>query len=101
MKRLIELGFLACVAASAAANPVTHQKPSVIERAARLSPGQFVWEPKAASTGPVFLVIDLTRQRPAQYVFAEQVQKKLSDIRRDEALAAQQKAAQPKASTAA
>ena len=67
MKRLIELGFLACVAASAAANPVTHQKLSVIERAARLGPGQFVWEPKAASTGPVFLVIDLTRQRVLLY----------------------------------
>ena len=67
MKRLIELGFLACVAASAAANPVTHQKLSVIERAARLSPGQFVWEPKAASTGPLFLVIDLTRQRVLLY----------------------------------
>ena len=67
MKRLIELGFLACVAASAAAHPVTHQKLSVIERAARLSPGQFVWEPEAASTGPVFLVIDLTRQRVLLY----------------------------------
>jgi hypothetical protein len=67
VKRLIELGFLACVAASAAAYPVTHQKLSVIERAARLSPGQFVWEPKAASTGPVFLVIDLTRQRVLLY----------------------------------
>ena len=53
------------------------------------------------TTGPMAPEIDLTRQRPAQYVFAEQVQKKLSDIRRDEALAAQQKAAQPKASTAA
>jgi hypothetical protein len=67
VKRLIELGFLACVAASAAANPVTHQKLSVMERAARLSPGQFVWEPEAASTGPVFLVIDLTRQRVLLY----------------------------------
>jgi hypothetical protein len=67
VKRLIELGFLACVAASAAANPVTHQKLSVIERAARLGPGQFVWEPSAASTGPVFLVIDLTRQRVLLY----------------------------------
>ena len=67
MKRLIELGFLTCVAASAAAIPVTHQKLSVIERAARLSPGEFVWEPKAASTGPMFLVIDLTRQRVLLY----------------------------------
>jgi hypothetical protein len=61
VKRLIELGFLACVAASAGAHPIAHQKLSVIERAARLSPGQFVWEPHA-STGPVFLVIDLTKQ---------------------------------------
>ncbi|HVJ70100.1 MAG TPA: L,D-transpeptidase family protein [Sphingomicrobium sp.] len=67
MKRLIELGFLACVAASAAANPETHQKLSVIEKAATLGPGQFVWEPKAASTGPLFLVIDLTRQRVLLY----------------------------------
>ena len=67
MKRLIALGFLACLAASAAAHPVTHQKPSVIEKAARLSTGQFVWEPEAASTGPVLLVIDLTRQRVFLY----------------------------------
>ena len=67
MKRLIELGFLACVAASAAANPVTHQEPPVIERAALLSPGEFVWEPNVASTGPLFLVIDLTRQRVLLY----------------------------------
>ena len=67
MKRLIELGFLACVAASAAASPVTQQKLSVIEKAATLGPGQFVWEPKAASTGPLFLVIDLTRQRVLLY----------------------------------
>jgi hypothetical protein len=67
VKLLIQLGLLACVAASAVAQPVKHQKLSVIERAARLGPGQFVWEPKAASTGPVFLVIDLTRQRALLY----------------------------------
>ena len=67
MKRLIELGFLACVAASASAQPATHEKLSVIEGAARLGPGQFVWEPKAASTGPLFLVIDLTRQLALLY----------------------------------
>jgi len=42
--------------------------------------------------------IDLSKQRPAQYVFAEQVQKKLSEIRRDEALAT---AAKKKTPTAA
>jgi hypothetical protein len=67
VKRLIELAFLACVAASATAQPVKHEKLSVIEKAARLSTGQFVWEPKAASTGPLFMVIDLTRQRALVY----------------------------------
>jgi L,D-transpeptidase catalytic domain len=66
VKRLIELGFLACVAVSAAAYPVQGQ-PSVIERATRLGPGQFVWDQKAGSTGPPFLVIDLTRQRALLY----------------------------------
>jgi len=67
VKRLIELGFLACAAASAAAQPVTHQNLSVMERAARLSTGQFVWMPEAASTGPLSLVIDLTTQRVLVY----------------------------------
>jgi len=67
VKRLIELGFLACAAASAAAQPVTHQNLSVMERAARLSTGQFVWVPEASSTGPLSLVIDLTTQRVLVY----------------------------------
>jgi hypothetical protein len=45
------------------------------------------------TTGPMVPEIDLSKQRPAQFIFSEQVQKKLSDIRRDEA--------QEKASTAA
>jgi hopanoid biosynthesis associated radical SAM protein HpnH len=53
------------------------------------------------TTGPMAPEIDLSKQRPAQYIFSEQVQKKLSEIRRDEALAAQQKAAQPKAASTA
>ena len=56
------------------------------------------------TTGPMAPEIDLSRQRPAQYVFADQVQKTLTEIRRDEAAAAQQKAdklARQKASTAA
>jgi hopanoid biosynthesis associated radical SAM protein HpnH len=42
--------------------------------------------------GPMAPEIDLSKQRPAEYIFSAQVQKKLSEIRRDEALAAQQKA---------
>ena len=52
------------------------------------------------TTGPMAPEIDLTQQRPAQYIFSEQVQKKLSEIRRDEATAAAAKQ-QAKASTAA
>ncbi|HVY15997.1 MAG TPA: DUF3463 domain-containing protein, partial [Rhodopila sp.] len=52
------------------------------------------------TSGPLAPEIDLSKQRPAQYIFSDQVQKKLSEIRRDEALAAQQKTAE-KASTAA
>ena len=44
------------------------------------------------TTGPMAPEISLEHQRPAQYIFSAEVQKRLSDIRRDEALAAQQKA---------
>ena len=44
------------------------------------------------TTGPMAPEIDMSKQRPAQYIFSEQVQKKLSEIRRDEAITAQQKA---------
>jgi hypothetical protein len=52
------------------------------------------------TTGPMAPEINLDHQRPAQYIFSAEVQKRLSDIRRDEAAAAQLKA-QQKASTAA
>src|SRR5258708_1868825 len=44
------------------------------------------------TTGPMAPEINLDNQRPAQYIFSSEVQKRLSEIRRDEALAAQQKA---------
>jgi hypothetical protein len=67
VKLLIQLGLLACIAAPAAAQPVEHRKQSVLERAARLSPGEFVWEPKVAPAGSLFLVIHLTTQRALLY----------------------------------
>ena len=66
MNRLIELGLLACAATSAAAHP-TRYNQSVIEKSARLGPGQYIWETKGASTGPLFLVIDLSAQRALLY----------------------------------
>jgi hypothetical protein len=44
------------------------------------------------TTGPMAPEISLANQRPAQYVFSSEVQKHLSEIRREEAVAAQQKA---------
>jgi hypothetical protein len=44
------------------------------------------------TSGPMAPEISLANQRPAQYIFSSEVQKRLSEIRRDEALAAQQKA---------
>ena len=67
MKRLLELAFLACAAASAPAHPAKHRHLSIVEKAARLSPGQYVWEAGAASGGPLFLVIDLGVQRAVLY----------------------------------
>lgn len=68
MKRLIELGFLTWVAAtSATAQSVANQERSVMERAARLATGQFVWDSEASPTGSLFLLIDLTRQRVLLY----------------------------------
>jgi hopanoid biosynthesis associated radical SAM protein HpnH len=52
------------------------------------------------TTGPMAPEINLDKQRPAQYIFSAEVQKRLSDIRKDEAAAAAAKL-QQKASTAA
>ena len=45
------------------------------------------------TTGPMAPEISLDNQRPAQYIFSAEVQKRLSDIRKDEAAAAAAKAA--------
>jgi hypothetical protein len=44
------------------------------------------------TTGPMAPEINLDKQRPAQYIFSAEVQKRLSEIHRDEAAAAQRKA---------
>ena len=67
MKRLIQMGLLACAAASVAAHPPRHRSPSLADKAARLSPGQYIWQAKAVSTGRLFLVVDLSKQRALLY----------------------------------
>jgi hypothetical protein len=49
------------------------------------------------TSGPMAPEIDMSNQRPAQYIFSEQVQKKLSEIRADEAATALAKKQAPTA----
>jgi lipoprotein-anchoring transpeptidase ErfK/SrfK len=67
VKRLIQFGLLACLAASAAAHPAKHRHSSAAEKAANLRAGQYMWKAKAASSGPLFLVIDLSSQHATLY----------------------------------
>ena len=67
VRLLVALGLLASAAASAAAQPATNPYPSIAERAAALGPGQYVWDAKGPSNGPLLLTIDLTAQRVMLY----------------------------------
>lgn len=68
MKRLIRLALLTFVAASVPAQASKHHRHySVPEKAQRLNPGQYVWDAKAPSSGPLFLVIDISTQRATLY----------------------------------
>jgi len=73
--------------------------------AALLNPLKAMWVALRGvrTTGPMAPEIDLSKQRPAQYIFSAEVQKRLSEIRKDEAAAAaaKQQAKEEKASTAA
>ena len=66
MRPLVAMGLLAC-AAAAAAHPARHGNPSILESAARLTPGQYVWEPGASPGGSILVVIDLSAQRAMLY----------------------------------
>jgi len=52
-------------AVSAAAQPAVN--PTISERAAALGPGQYVWDSKSPTSGPLLLTIDLTAQRLLVY----------------------------------
>ena len=67
LKALLSFAFLISVAASAAAQPAPDYKPTIAERAAALEAGQYVWDAKAPSSGPLLLTIDLTAQRLMVY----------------------------------
>jgi len=67
VKLLIEVAILACAASSADAHPATHRSPTVLEKAALLGRGQYVWDGKAAANGSLFLIVDLSAQRVVVY----------------------------------
>ena len=67
MRLLAILGFLTFAVSSAAAQPLNTSNVPLAQRAAALGPGQYVWDAKAASGGPVFMTIDLTAQRLTVY----------------------------------
>lgn len=67
LKTLFALGILVCASAPAVAQPTTSPNQTIAERAAALGPGQYVWDAKSPSTGPVLLTIDLTAQRVMVY----------------------------------
>ena len=67
LKALLSFVFLISAAASAAAQPAPDYKPTIAERAAALEAGQYVWDAKAPSSGPLLLTIDLTAQRLMVY----------------------------------
>lgn len=64
-RSLFALGFVFFAAASAAAQPAVN--PTISERAAALGAGQFVWDSKSPTSGPLLLTIDLTAQRLLVY----------------------------------
>ena len=65
LRSLFALGFLFFAAVSAAAQPAVN--PTISERAAALGPGQYVWDSKSPTSGPLLLTIDLTAQRLLVY----------------------------------
>jgi len=67
VKPLISLALLACASSPAAAQPERQSGIPLIEKAARLKPGQYVWELKKDVIGPVSLLIDLHAQRALLY----------------------------------
>ena len=67
LKSLLSLLLLALAAAPASAQPAPDYKPTLAERAAALEAGQYVWDAKAPTSGPLLLTIDLTAQRLMVY----------------------------------
>ena len=65
MKRFVRLALIAglLLCSSAFAQQVDLRSGSIVRTVAKLRPGQYVWAPEVAPTGPVLLIVNLTTQR--------------------------------------
>ena len=63
MRLLSAIAAALLAAGVAAAQPVDISKGSVAAAVARLRPGQFVWAPDVAPSGPMLLVVNVRTQR--------------------------------------
>lgn len=53
----------ACIPAFVGGQPVAIGEGSVVEKVAKLRPGEFVWAPQVAPSGPMLLIVNLQTQR--------------------------------------
>jgi hypothetical protein len=65
MSKLMLAGFAACFLTfgGARAQKVDLLSGSVVETVAKLKPGQYVWAPEVAPSGPMLLIVNLATQR--------------------------------------
>lgn len=64
---LTGLAVAAVESAAVPPAPVSLQSGTVIEAARRLKPGEYLWAPQIAPSGPVMLVVSLSTQRAVVY----------------------------------
>jgi len=66
--RKIAIGLLlACTAGAASAEEVKLNGRSFMEAAVQLKPGQYIWAPERAPSGPSLVVVNLATQRLAMF----------------------------------
>lgn len=67
MKKAIAAVILACTAATAWAKPVELNGRPFLQAVAQLEPGQYIWTPQLAPSGPTLVVVNLATQRLAMF----------------------------------
>ena len=67
MRKAIATALLTCAAGTAWAEPVELNGRPFIEVVGQLKPGQYVWAPERAPSGPALVVVNLATQRLAMF----------------------------------